>query len=80
MRTPVGHVFFDDFAVNQEPDEVRQPLGDAVLSLLAWEGVAGLDLNAWMLACESTGLDKAMAIDLFPVAEAGLMSAMLSEE
>ena len=36
----------------------------------------GLDLNAWMLACECTGLDKATAIDLFPAVEAGLMSTL----
>lgn len=38
--------------------------------------VVGLDLNAWMLACESAGLDKATAIDVFPAVEAGLMSAL----
>jgi len=37
-----------------------------------------LDLNAWMLACESTGLDKATAIDLFPAVEAGLMASIQS--
>jgi hypothetical protein len=42
--------------------------------------VVGLDLNAWMLACESTGLDKATAIDLFPAVEAGLMSAFEQNE
>jgi hypothetical protein len=36
--------------------------------------VVGLDLNAWMLVFESTGLDKVTAIDLFPAVEAGLMS------
>ncbi|MCB1967385.1 MAG: hypothetical protein KDI64_15490 [Candidatus Accumulibacter sp.] len=38
--------------------------------------VVGLDLNAWMLACECTGLDRATAIDLFPAVEAGLMSTL----
>ena len=42
--------------------------------------VVGLDLNAWMLACESTGLDKATAIDLFPAVEAGLMSTLQQDE
>jgi hypothetical protein len=42
--------------------------------------VVGLDLNAWMLACECSGLDKATAIDLFPAAEAGLMSAFHQDE
>jgi hypothetical protein len=42
--------------------------------------VIGLDLNAWMLACESTGLDKATAIDLFPAVEAGLMSTFEHDE
>ena len=42
--------------------------------------VVGLDLNAWMLACESTGLDKATALDLFPAVEAGLMSAIVIDE
>ena len=36
----------------------------------------GLDLNAWMLACESTGLGKATAIDLYPAVEGGLMSTL----
>ena len=38
--------------------------------------VVRLDLNAWMLACECTGLDRATAIDLFPAVEAGLMSTL----
>ena len=42
--------------------------------------VVGLDLNAWMLACESTGLDKATAIDLFPAVEGGLMSTLQQDE
>ena len=42
--------------------------------------VVGLDLNAWMLACESTGLDKSTAIDLFPAVEAGLMSSFEQHE
>jgi hypothetical protein len=42
--------------------------------------VIGLDLNAWMLTCECAGLDKATAIDLFPAAEAGLMSAFHQDE
>ncbi len=42
--------------------------------------VVGLDLNAWMLACECSGLDKATAIDLFPAVEAGLMSAIVIDE
>jgi hypothetical protein len=42
--------------------------------------VVGLDLNAWMLACESTGLDKATAIDLFPAVEAGLVSTLQQDE
>ena len=42
--------------------------------------VVGLDLNAWMLTCECAGLDKVTAIDLFPAAEAGLMSAFHQDE
>ena len=42
--------------------------------------LVGLDLNAWMLTCECAGLDKATAIDLFPAAEAGLMSAFHQDE
>ena len=42
--------------------------------------VVGLDLNAWMLACESTGLDKSTAIDLFPAVEAGLMSTFQNDD
>ncbi len=42
--------------------------------------VVGLDLNAWMLTCECAGLDKATAIDLFPAAEAGLMSTFEQNE
>jgi hypothetical protein len=42
--------------------------------------VVGLDLNAWMLACECSGLDKATAIDFFPAVEAGLMSAIVIDE
>jgi hypothetical protein len=42
-------------------------------SRMAQVSLNGLDLNAWMLDCESTGLDKATAIDLFPAVEAGLM-------
>ncbi len=42
--------------------------------------VVGLDLNAWMWACECMGLDKATAIDLFPAVEAGLMSGILTED
>ena len=42
--------------------------------------VVGLDLNAWMLTCECAGLDKATAIDLFPAAEAGLMSTFEKNE
>ncbi len=38
--------------------------------------VVGLALNAWMLACECTGLDRATAIHLFPAVEAGLMSTL----
>ena len=38
--------------------------------------VVGLDLNAWMLVCECTGLDRATAIDLFPAVEAGLMDTL----
>ena len=38
--------------------------------------VVGLDLNAWMLACECTGLDRVRAIDHFPAVEAGLMSTL----
>ena len=41
--------------------------------------VVGLDLNAWMLACECTGLDKATAIDLFLAPEAGLIEAIKSD-
>jgi hypothetical protein len=33
-----------------------------------------------MLACESTGLDKATAIDLFSAVEAGLMSTLSDRE
>ena len=44
------------------------------------QGRVGLDLNAWMLACESTGLDKATAIDLFPAVEAGLISTFAQDE
>ena len=43
---------------------------------MAQRRVVGLDLNAWMLACECTGLDRATAIDLFPAVEAGLMSTL----
>ena len=42
--------------------------------------MVGLDLNAWMLACECTGLDKATALDLFPAVEAGLMSTWQEED
>ena len=42
--------------------------------------VVGLDLNAWMVACECSGLDKATAIDLFPAVEAGLMSVLQQYE
>jgi hypothetical protein len=33
-----------------------------------------------MLACESTGLDMATAIDLFPAVEAGLIEAIQSDD
>ncbi len=42
--------------------------------------VVGLDLNAWMLACECAGLDKVTAIDLFPAVEAGLRSTFEQNE
>ena len=42
--------------------------------------VVGLDLNAWILACECSGLDKATAIDLFPAVEAGLISTFAQDE
>ena len=42
--------------------------------------MVGLDLNAWMLACECTGLDKATALDLVPAVEAGLMSTWQEED
>ena len=47
---------------------------------MAQSRVVGLDLNAWMLACESTGLDTVTAIDLFPAVEAGLMSTFEQNE
>lgn len=38
--------------------------------------VVGLDLNAWLLACESCGLDRLDATEFFSAVEAGLLAGL----